>query len=102
MLYPNAYVWFIFLSALDIMLTWVLLLMHPDGHEVNPIADAVIRMFGLRGMVLFKFSLVVFVVIMCEWVGRKNSSTGTRLSEWAVAITSIPVVVTFSLLIARM
>jgi hypothetical protein len=98
MRYQNAYVWFVFVSALDIMLTWVIL--QSGGSEINPIADAVIQRFGLRGMVAFKFALVIFVIIMCEWMGRRSDRHGRKIAEWAVAVTSIPVVLSFVILIA--
>ncbi len=99
MRYQNAYVWFVFVSTLDIMLTWVILM--SGGSEVNPIADAVIQRFGLWGMVAFKFALVVFVIIMCEWLGRRSDRHGRKIAEWAVAITSIPVVLSFVILFGQ-
>jgi hypothetical protein len=98
MIHPNAYVWFVLLSSLDAMLTWVILKL--DGEELNAVANAVIEYGGLRGMLLFKFALVIFVVVMCEGVSRRNLRAGTRLAEWSVAITSIPVVLAFVQLIA--
>ncbi|MCB9850696.1 MAG: hypothetical protein H6817_08325 [Phycisphaerales bacterium] len=93
MLFQNNYVWFVLVSALDVMLTWIVLLL--DGVEANPIADAVLQYGGLPGMVAFKFALVLLVVVLCEWTGRRNLHTGWKLSEWAVAITTIPVTVAF-------
>lgn len=40
MRFQNEYVWFVFFSAMDVMLTWVIL--WRGGREVNPIADRVI------------------------------------------------------------
>ena len=40
MRYQSAYLWFIFVSSLDIILTWVIL--RKGGVEVNPIAELVI------------------------------------------------------------
>lgn len=101
--YPNAYVWFVFLSALDVMLTYLIL--HPvlfprdlhmtesRGAEANVVANWFIQRFDVPGMVVFKFVLVVMVVVFCEIIGRYKDQTGRRLAEWAVAITSIPVIV---------
>lgn len=90
MLHQQAYVWFVFVSALDIMLTWVILLL--GGSEVNVVADAVIEHAGLSGIVMYKFCLVVFVIILSEAVGRRNAGAGRKLAEWSIAITAIPVV----------
>jgi hypothetical protein len=101
--YPNAYVWFVFLAALDVILTYLIL--HPvlfsrgadmtesRGIEANALADWIIERWDVPGMVAFKFVLVVLVVLLCEVIGRRKDETGRRIAEWAVAITSIPVVV---------
>jgi hypothetical protein len=91
MLFQSNYVWFVFVSLLDLMLTAVVLGL--EGAEVNPVADAVLQHAGVQGLMLFKLSLVVFVIIMCEWVARRNLRAGRKLSEWSIAITSIPVIV---------
>ena len=90
-LYANAYVWYVLLASLDIMLTTVI--MAADGHELNTVADRVIQRWGLPGLVVFKFAFVLLVIFICEIVGRRNDKTGRRLAEWSVAITAIPVVV---------
>jgi hypothetical protein len=95
--YPNSYVWFVFFSALDVMLTWKILLQ--GGTEVNPIADVVIQGWGLAGAILFKFSLTVFVILICEVVGRKRDRLGRTLAGVAVALSAIPVVYSLSLLV---
>jgi NADH:ubiquinone oxidoreductase subunit H len=87
--YQNHYAWFVFVSSLDIMLTWVILFF--GGWEVNQLADFIIRRWGLPGMVTFKFAIVVFVICLCEIVGRRRHHTGRRLAEWSIAITCIPV-----------
>ena len=92
-LYPNAYTWFVLLGALDIMLTWIVL--HMDGREVNVLADWILRQWALPGMVVFKFVLVMVVVIICEIVGRRSDRAGRRLAKLAVIITAIPVVLSF-------
>ena len=89
MLYQQAYAWFVLVSALDIMLTWTVLFL--GGEEVNVLADLVIAHAGARGIVIYKFCLVVFVVLICEVVGRRNARLGRQLARWSVAATAIPV-----------
>ena len=96
MLYENAYVWLIFVSCLDIMLTWVVL--WSGGKEVNVLAAGIIHRFGLAGIVLFKLSMVLFVIGLCETIGRRNRETGRKFALAAVAISAMPVVVAFLLL----
>lgn len=95
-LHPNHYAWFVFLSALDLMLTWVLILQ--GGSEINPIADAVLQRGGLASLTVFKFAIVMLVIVICEWATRSQPRTGFKLAEWAVAITAVPVAVSFALL----
>lgn len=88
-LFPDAYVWFVLLSAMDIMLTRLIL--YFDGYEVNPVARWIIETGGLPGMVVYKFALVLIVITICELVGRVRPRVGRRLAEWAAAITVVPV-----------
>ncbi len=90
-LYPGAYTWFVFLSALDLMLTWTILYL--GGSEVNALAAWVIDQYDLRGLVLYKFSLVIFVILACEVVGRFKPQRGLRLAKWSVMITTVPVLI---------
>ncbi|MBL9140911.1 MAG: hypothetical protein JNK53_03505 [Phycisphaerae bacterium] len=89
MLYQTAYVWTIFLSALDIMLTWIIL--SRAGTEANPVARAVIHAWDLPGAVAFKFALVMLAIVICEIVGRQRPATGWMLACAAALINAIPV-----------
>ncbi|MBX2852710.1 MAG: hypothetical protein KTR15_13320 [Phycisphaeraceae bacterium] len=90
MRYPNSYAWLLLLSSMDIMLTWVILLF--GGAEVNPIAREVINRFELPGMIIYKFALIVFFIIICEVVGTLRDSTGWLLSKFSVMVACVPVV----------
>ncbi len=91
MLFPNAYTWLLLLSAMDIMLTWVIL-SHPHGQEVNALANMVIQRFGLEGAIIYKFGLVLFFIVLCEFIGRLRLSSGRGLSRVGIAIAAFPVV----------
>ena len=69
-LYPNFYMWLVFVSALDVILTRVILFF--GGTEVNPIADWILGEFGRIGMSVFKFMIVAIVIICCEIIGRRS------------------------------
>lgn len=90
MLYPKAYKWFVFASAADIVLTWFIILL--GGREVNVIADAVIATQGLVGIVMYKFCLVILVVLCCEVIGRRKPRIGHNLARLAFVLTAIPVI----------
>ncbi len=91
MLHQAQYVWFVFLSALDVVVTWMILRL--DGVELNALADAVIQHRGAWGLIGYKFALVLFVIINCDVIGRRRAHLGFKLSEWAVALSAIPVIV---------
>ena len=97
MLYENTYVWFIFLSCLDIFLTWCILY-RGVGVEANALAAWVIARFGRVGMVLFKLGMVVLIILICEAVGRRNRSIGHKLAKTAVGLTGVPLVIAVTIL----
>jgi hypothetical protein len=92
-LFPNAYLWLVLVSALDLMLTWVIL--HFGGREGNALAAAVIERFGLIGLIAFKFAIVILVIVLCEWAGRRKPKAGLRLAVISIAITCIPILLSF-------
>ncbi|MDG1838064.1 MAG: DUF5658 family protein, partial [Phycisphaerales bacterium] len=89
-LFPNLYLWLVFVASIDIILTRLVLFF--SGTEMNPIAALVIKWFGIPGMSVFKFSVVAFVVIVCEFIGRVRWSTARNLAIFAVAASAFPVV----------
>ena len=91
MRYPSAYGWLLLLSALDVMLTWIIL-HYFMGAEVNPIARAVIDIWGLNGMIIYKFALITLFILICEGVGSLRDSAGRTLSRVSLLIASVPVV----------
>ncbi|MFK7790643.1 MAG: DUF5658 family protein [Phycisphaeraceae bacterium] len=90
MRYPNSYAWLLLVSSMDIMMTWVILLF--GGAEVNPLARWIIDHYGLPGMIVYKFALIVFFICICEIVGTLRDRTGRLLSKVSVAIGCVPVV----------
>jgi len=99
MRYPSMYCWLVLLSSMDIMLTWVIL--ERGGTEVNPVARLVIDSWSLPGAILFKFSLTLFVIIVCEIAGRDRDRVGRGLALVAIAVSAIPVVYSMGLLLAH-
>ncbi|CAN5348753.1 hypothetical protein BH09PLA1_BH09PLA1_13930 [soil metagenome] len=95
-IFPNGYAWFVLVSALDIMLTWVIL--HVGGYEANSLADAIIWRYGLPGLVIFKLVLVTIVVLICETVGRKKHEAARLLLSVGIMLTCMPVVLALVLL----
>ena len=79
------------------MLTWYILERH-NGEEVNPVAKLVIDSWGLWGAIGFKFSLVLFVIIACEWIARDKISVAKFLLWFALIVSSFPVLYSGGLL----
>lgn len=100
MRYQNAYVWFVLFSTLDVVLTWHILERH-GGSEINPVADLLIRHWGFIGAVGLKYALVLVVIIVCEWIARRRERTGRRLAWLAVAISLVPPIWSFTLLVVH-
>ena len=96
MRFPELYVWLLFVSSLDIMLTWVIL--RDGGSEVNPVARIVIDAWGLNGAILFKFALILFVIIACEVIARSRPHVARLLIWFGVLISSFPPVWSVTLL----
>jgi len=95
MRYPLLYLWFVLVSSLDIVLTWVVLQL--GGWEVNPVAAAIIKHWGLPGAIGFKFSLMLIVIVLCEVIGRKRDSTARRLAGWSVGVSAMAPLYTIGL-----
>jgi hypothetical protein len=97
-MFPEAYTWFVFVSAMDLLLTWVIL--HYDGgREANALANAILQRFDLLGLVAYKFLIVLTVITICEIVGRMRYRAGKGLAWAATLLTCIPIVVSFFLML---
>ena len=98
-LYPNAYVWLVFVSAMDIIMTRIVLAF--GGSEVNPVALLAIKGGGLWGLIAFKFIIIALVIILCEIIGRHKYITGKRLSIFGVVVSAMPGAWAFVLLLTN-
>ncbi len=97
MRYQNAYVWLVFVATMDAILTRLVLTVW-KGSEVNPIAAAVINVFGYNWTIVFKLATILLVIVICEVVGRRDDKAGRQLAYLAVLINAVPVAYTFFLL----
>lgn len=89
-LYPDRYVWYVFVSALDIILT-VTVLVHLGMREANTFAQWSIDRFGTWGLIGLKFLSVIVVVMICEFIGRRDVRRGGRLAYIAIGLSLIPI-----------
>ncbi|HZK81975.1 MAG TPA: DUF5658 family protein [Humisphaera sp.] len=98
LIFQDAYVWLILVSALDIMCTWMIL--WNNGVEINPLARRLIFL-GPKGLVIYKFMLIVFIIGLCEVVGRRNRKAAHILVTAAIGLTIIPVAIALAQLMAQ-
>lgn len=82
-LFPDCHTWLIFISALDLMLTCLIIQL--GGYEANLLAAHVIDNYGLPGITIFKFGLTTLVILIAEYVGRRRPPLGRQLATYAVA-----------------
>ncbi len=106
MRYQNAYVWIVFFSFMDVVLTGVILWFGKDTTiEINPVARFVIDGWGglgglgMAGASGLKFTLVVLAIVICEIVGRSSDRKGRRLAWVLAVIAAVPVVWSLGLLL---
>ena len=106
MRYQNAYVWIVFFSFMDVLLTWLILLFGEDAAvEINPVARFVIDGWGglgglgMAGASGLKFTLVVLAIVICEIVGRSSDRKGRWLAWVLAVIAAVPVVWSLGLLL---
>ena len=85
------YPWYLLVAAMDIMLTWLILLL--GGTELNAVAVLALDKGGLNGLIVLKFTTVLMVIAICEYIAWKNLATARRLGTAAVAISTFPVIV---------
>ncbi|MEM7692008.1 MAG: DUF5658 family protein [Pseudomonadota bacterium] len=95
----TAYIWIILAATLDILLTGIIL--SGGGKEINPLANAVLATYGFTGMVIFKYIVVFFILLGCEYVTRHNKRKGRLLSVALIIIHFAPVLWSTGLLIVH-
>lgn len=99
--FPNAYLWLVLVSAMDLMLTWGVI-GYMGAIEANPLAQAIYEKAGFIGMTLFKFGVVAMVIAICEFIARHAHPTARKLAFIAIAISAFPVVWTMLMMFEQL
>ena len=89
---------FIFVSALDVFLTY-LLITQDRFHEGNPVARFFLNHWGMRGMIYFKFGMVAFVAVLAQIIARKQPETARKLLNLATVIVIFVLIYSLTLLV---
>ena len=90
------------LSLADLILTHTLLFRTsaPDLEfvEWNPVANAILQGGGFAGMLLFKLTLILFVLGICQWIARSRLDVAKRVIRFGLAAVSTIVIYSATLL----
>jgi len=65
---------YIFISALDLFVTWMML-RSGDFHERNPVARYFLDHWGPKGMIYYKFTVVAIVTMAAQGIAVKKLAT---------------------------
>lgn len=89
---------FVFVSALDIFATYVLL---RDGNfvESNPVAQFFFSRWGIKGMIYFKLGMVTGICTIAHVVSLQRPEWARRLLQFASVVVTIVVVYSVLLLL---
>jgi len=96
---------FVMSSAMDFLMTWLLLTNqgrpeHVLFVESNPIARFFLYSWGFDGLIGFKIATVAFVVAICQIIALQRRDVARRLLQFA-SLAAISVVVYSAILMAR-
>ena len=78
-------VWFLLVSALDVVMTY-LLIRQPGFTEGNPVAAFFINHWGIKGMVYYKFFMVAFISVITQIIARKREDIAARVLQFATVV----------------
>lgn len=87
LLFTRCYLWFILASVLDVIVTTLVISI--GGYEANPLAGLVIGRFGMHGALMFKFTLMLVVILCCEIIGRRDERIGRSIASFAAAVPAL-------------
>ncbi len=81
--------WYLLLSVLDVLFTYILLTRRGEGgmrfYESNPVARMVLGLYGVKGIIVFKFVLVAVVCFIAQLVATRRPRTAKYLMWFAMA-----------------
>jgi hypothetical protein len=98
---------FLIVSVLDVMMTYLMLydIPEPEGramfYESNPVARYIFEGWGLRGIVIFKFSMVAVVEVIAQVVALRKLELGRRLLEFGTVVVALVVLYSMYLLLTH-
>lgn len=85
---PGACQWLIICSFLDFVLTGMVVGL--GGVELNPLAAGVIDYGGFPALLAYKMSLLVLILILCEYITLRRVGLGRTLSGTVAVMWAVP------------
>lgn len=76
LLLPRECTWLLFVSTLDLFVTYLLLRQGGGFYEANPVARWWLVRWNVAGMTAFKFSVVSVAIVASEVVERRRAGLG--------------------------
>lgn len=87
--YEAETVLYLVLSLADLMMTYFLLVQNLGNLEFvesNPVAQAFLNHWGIRGMIYFKFAMVGIVCVVTQIIARYRPFTARLLLWFAIVV----------------
>jgi hypothetical protein len=78
--------WVLLVSAMLDAVTTQVLLATPGSREANPIAESIIRAFGLPAATALRAGMGLSYFWLLRWVFRTQTRATLRAGAWAVAL----------------
>ncbi len=88
---------FILVSFLDLIMTATLMFRSDDIIESNPVAVFFLNRWGLRGLVYFKFGVVLFVCVLTQIIAARDLRKGRFVLMCGTLVVSFVVIYSLSL-----
>ena len=107
LLFETEVSWFVLVSILDIVLTWLALRFSDAGQtsrpivESNPVAQWVLVRWGIQGLAVFKLAMTAVVVVIAEFIGKTRPQTARLLLTGGILVVGGVVIYTAKLLFAH-
>lgn len=89
--YPSTYGLYVLVCFLDLIVTNTIIA-HFGGQEANALAAHAIHVAGFWGLIAFKVASMVVVLLICQYIGHRQRTTGHRVAVLAVALSAFPVI----------
>ena len=82
---------FVALNMLDVLLTF-LLLRTESFYESNPVAEEILQRFGFAGMIVYKLTIMLGVLLIVNVIAIWKMNTSRRLLQVGSALMTCVVV----------